>query len=76
MVDPLLNPTEVLQLSGEYLIAFIKGTPPILARRIKYFADPAFRQAGSLKTPLPFLWWLVLATVLALLTWGTITPKP
>ena len=72
----LLDPSEVLQLRGEYLIAFIKGTPPILARRIKYFADPAFWHVRSLRPSVPILWWLLLASALALLTWGVVAPKP
>jgi len=72
----LLDPSEVMQtLSGELLIAFIKGTPPILARRIKFFADPFFRHVSSSKVPLPIFWWLLLAIVLALLIWGDIASK-
>jgi len=72
----LLDPSEVLQLSGEYLIAFIKGTPPILARRIKYYADPAFRYIRLSKTLRLLLCWLVLATLFAVLIWGISAPNP
>jgi type IV secretion system protein VirD4 len=42
---PLLFPDEVLRLSDALLIAFVAGLPgPILARRIRYFADPYFRR--------------------------------
>jgi type IV secretion system protein VirD4 len=63
----LLNPSEVMQLHGDYLIAFIKGVPPILARRLKYYADPVFRGSGI---PPP-LWWVLLVAVLALI-WSQI----
>jgi type IV secretion system protein VirD4 len=38
---------EVMRTSGELLIAFVKGVPPILARRIKYFSDPLFRPGAT-----------------------------
>ena len=41
----LLRPEEVLTLSDNYLIAFVRGVPPILARRIKWFKDRDFRPA-------------------------------
>jgi type IV secretion system protein VirD4 len=40
---PLLRPEELLSLSDDYLIAFQRGMPPILAKRIKYYQDAAFR---------------------------------
>jgi len=43
---PLLNPNEVLQLNGNLLIAFVKGVPPILARRIKYYSDKMFKRSS------------------------------
>jgi type IV secretory pathway TraG/TraD family ATPase VirD4 len=38
----LLRPDEVLTLPDDYLIAFQRGMAPILAKRIKYYLDPAF----------------------------------
>ncbi len=37
---PLLNPAEVIQLSGEYFIGLVKGCPPIFARRLKFYSGP------------------------------------
>ena len=39
----LLRPDEILTMSENYLIAFQRGMPPILARRIKWYKDSAFR---------------------------------
>jgi len=39
----LLRPDEVLTLSDSYLIAFVRGMPPVLARRIKWYRDPDFK---------------------------------
>lgn len=47
----LLDPAEVLQLHPMYFIAFLKGCPPILGRRILYYADPLFRKKSS-----PLFW--------------------
>lgn len=69
----LLDASEVLQLNGGYLIAFIKGTPPILARRIRYYADPLFRRWRTL---LRRLLLAIAFALLAFLTWGFIAPKP
>ena len=63
----LLKPEEILTQSRDYLIALIAGMPPILARRIKWYADPLFAAAAG-KQP-PSLWWLLLAGVLMLLWW-------
>jgi type IV secretion system protein VirD4 len=38
----LLQASEILTLSDNYLIALQRGMPPILARRIKYYRDAAF----------------------------------
>jgi type IV secretion system protein VirD4 len=42
----LLRPDEILKLSDDYLIAFQRGMPPILARRIKWYSDPDFKPAA------------------------------
>jgi type IV secretion system protein VirD4 len=44
----LLKPEEVLTLSDDLLIAFQRGMPPILARRIKWYRDPAFKAAAAM----------------------------
>jgi type IV secretion system protein VirD4 len=72
MSRPLLFPSEVMQLSGEYLIALVKGVRPILARRIKWYADPLFARGSLRKTPLA--WWLLLAAMIALLVWSLLSP--
>jgi type IV secretion system protein VirD4 len=64
----LLQPAEVLRLSGDLLIAFVRGVPPILARRIKWYKDPAFATgANSVKG---VLWWALAAAGVALVLWG------
>lgn len=42
---PLMRPEEILTMSSELLIAFVKDLPPILARRIKWYTDPLFWSA-------------------------------
>ena len=63
----LLAPSEVLQLNGDFFIAFIKGVPPLLGRRLKYFSDPLFNRSPARSR---LLWWLVVAAATALLMWG------
>jgi type IV secretion system protein VirD4 len=64
----LLQPAEVLRLSGDKLIAFVRGVPPILARRIKWYSDPAF-SAGA-NSAKGVLWWALAAAGVALVVWG------
>ncbi len=64
---PLLAPSEILQLSGERFIAFIRGVPPLLGRRIKYYADPMFNR--TLKRMKSFAWWLFFPSSIGLLVW-------
>ena len=64
----LLQPAEVLRLSGDKLIAFVRGVPPILARRIKWYKDPAFAAAAITGTAV--LWWALAAAGVALILWG------
>lgn len=66
----LLKPEEILTLSRDYLIALSAGMPPILARRIKWYADPLFAAAAGKRQP-PSVWWL-LAGVLMLLWWAVL----
>lgn len=61
---PLLFPAEILQTSGEFLFAFIRGIPPLYARRIVFFNDKLFRG----KTPL--WWWLFLMAAIGLIVRG------
>jgi len=64
----LLQPGEVLRLSGDKLIAFVQGVPPILAQRIKWYKDPAFA-AGAI-SGMAALWWGLAAAGVALVVWG------
>jgi type IV secretion system protein VirD4 len=66
----LLKPDEVLRLSGDLLIAFVRGMPPILARRIKWYNDAAF--AASVVRDKAALWWGLAATGAALVLWGVV----
>ena len=56
------KPEEILTMSGDLLIALIAGMPPVLARRIKYYADPLF-QSGGTREPRGVLLWLLLLVV-------------
>ena len=70
----LLRPEEILSLDESYLIAFLRGTHPILAKRVKWYNDPEFNHSAtgtrsgrwwmSVK-----LWWAILVAVLFLLAW-------
>lgn len=66
----LLKPEEVLNLSGDYLLAFVKGVPPILARRILWYRDAVCGTATALP---PLVWWVLLSCAVALLA-STIRP--
>src|SRR5262245_6730939 len=39
---PLLTPGEVLQLGSDEALVLVSGTPPIRARKLKYYADQNF----------------------------------
>ncbi|RDW12861.1 conjugal transfer protein TraG [Paracoccus thiocyanatus] len=41
---PLLTPGEVMQLPPEDEIVLVAATPPIRARKMRYYADPRFRE--------------------------------
>jgi len=57
----LLKPDEVLTLSDDFLIAFQRAMPPILARRIKWYQDPAFRAGVGMRAETVVLWGLLAA---------------
>jgi len=67
----LLRPEEILTLSDDYLIAFQRGMSPILARRIKWYRDPAFRRAAAIRSG-AVLWPGLLAAGIALIVWALI----
>jgi type IV secretory pathway TraG/TraD family ATPase VirD4 len=59
---PLLFPNEVLQLHGEYLIAFLRNMPPILCRRVKWWELARAR--------MPLLWWALMVGAAAMIAWA------
>jgi len=68
----LLRPEEVLTLSDKYLIAFQRGTPPILARRIRWYRDPAFNSVAGRGAIVACLG--LLAAAAALMAWAVTHP--
>ena len=64
---PLMTADEVSTMSGNELIAFVRGLNPIRAFRVKWYADPAFGTAFWLPPP---LWWLLLMACVALMWWA------
>ncbi len=67
----LMQGSEILTMSRDYLIALVPGLAPILARRIKYYADPLFGTASAMQLPPP-LWWVLLAGAVALIAWAAL----
>jgi type IV secretion system protein VirD4 len=61
----LLRPDEVLTLSEDYLIAFQRGMPPILAKRIKYYRDAAFMPSLTRRVMRAAGWGILLAAAAA-----------
>jgi type IV secretion system protein VirD4 len=68
----LLRPEEVLTLHGDYLLAFLRGLPPILARRVKFFEDSEFKATRATRRVIGGLVWWVLFTSAAGLIVGSI----
>jgi type IV secretion system protein VirD4 len=51
---PLLTPGEVMQLPPEDALIMVASTPPIRARKLRYFRDRAFvDRVGALELPVP-----------------------
>jgi type IV secretion system protein VirD4 len=67
----LLRADECLRLSNDYLIAFVRGMHPILARRIKWYQDSAFRPAAAIRGS-GALQWGLMAVAVALMVWALI----
>jgi type IV secretion system protein VirD4 len=61
----LLQPAEVMRLPTDTLVAFVRGIPPILCRRIFWYADSFFTSLGGRSGP-PLWWWLVLGVAVTL----------
>jgi len=64
----LFKPEEVLRQSGDTVIAFVRETPPLLLRRIKYYADPLFARRGT--KFLQRLCLVVMAVFVIVIAWG------
>jgi type IV secretion system protein VirD4 len=64
----LLKPDEVLNMHGDYLVAFLRGIRPIICRRVKWYQDAAFA-GGRPQGPVPVVFWLLLAGAVGLLAW-------
>ena len=62
----LLQPAEVLTLSPELAVCFIRGLRPLLLRRIKWFQE---RALFGLAKSTPFIWWLLITACVASLFW-------
>jgi type IV secretion system protein VirD4 len=70
----LLRPEEVLRLGDDFLLAFHRGLPaPILGRRLKWYADPAFNPAAKPPRAATRTQWAALA--LAALALGGVTVR-
>ncbi len=65
----LLRPDEALRLNDDHLIAFLRGMPPILARRIKWYQDPEFQPGAAVRRHAVRWGLLVFVVVLVLLGW-------
>ncbi len=67
----LLKPEEVLQMNGDYLIAFLRNVRPICARRMKWHEEPALGgRVPRRKTTL--VWWALMAASVGLLVWSAL----
>lgn len=66
----LLRPDEILRMSDRYLIALLHGMPPIFARKIRWYRDPAFKSSLSLPIEAPkVVVWLLFAVMAAVIAW-------
>ncbi len=65
----LLKPEEILTLDDNYLIAFQRGMSPILARRVQWYRDKAFKRAAQKWKPFS-MWWLLLLVAVVLIAWA------
>jgi type IV secretion system protein VirD4 len=66
----LLRPEEILSMSDDYVIAFLRGMSPILAQRVKWYQDPDFNPATPRRTKTPSNWWMLLAAAAGLIAWA------
>jgi len=68
----LMRPEELLTMSRDHLIVLVGGMPPILARRVKYFADPLFGRAPRFQRSCSLMWWFLLATAVLSMLWAVV----
>jgi len=67
----LMKPDEVLTMSSDYLLAFLRDIRPIAARRIKWYEEPQLGGETPCR-PLPPLWWVLLAGAVGLVAWAVL----
>jgi type IV secretion system protein VirD4 len=48
---PLLTPDEAMRLGANEALIFASGRPAIRARKLRYYADPAFRRLAEIAPP-------------------------
>jgi type IV secretory pathway TraG/TraD family ATPase VirD4 len=60
-------------MNNDYLIAFVRGMSPILARRVKWYEDRAFRRALSMSPKRSVIWWAMVAVIAILCVWAIST---
>ena len=65
----LLKPDEILRLSDNLLICLLRGTAPLLVKRIKWFKDRDFKHLSG-RSPQKTLGWLVVLVIAALFAWA------
>jgi type IV secretion system protein VirD4 len=63
----LARPEELLTMSPDFLLVFLRGMNPMALRRVKWYADPLF---GAASLSPPPLWWLLLFACLGLMGWA------
>jgi len=66
-----MKPDEVLTMSSDYLLAFLRDIRPIAARRIKWYEEPQLGGETPCR-PLPPLWWVLLAGAVGLVAWAVL----
>lgn len=66
---PLLRPEEVLGLDPDHLIAFLRGVPPILARRVRWYQEGTGWGKFSWGVRLGW-WWLLMLLAVLLVAYG------
>lgn len=63
----LMKPEEILSMSTDYLIAFVRGMAPILAKRVKWYEEPEF--TGVKRRRKKWMWFALAAVAVGVLIW-------